>query len=52
VALIAMLVAIFPANIRAAREGLKVGGRPATRLWLRAPMQILFIGLLSWSGVR
>jgi uncharacterized membrane protein len=43
VALIVMPVAIFPANIRAAREALTVGGRPATRLWLRAPMQILFI---------
>jgi uncharacterized membrane protein len=52
VALIVMLVAIFPANIRAAREGLTVGGKPATRLWLRAPMQILFIGLLWWSSVR
>ena len=46
VALIVMLVALFPANIRAAREGLTLRGRPATQLWLRAPMQILFIGLL------
>jgi uncharacterized membrane protein len=50
-ALIVMLVALFPANIRAAREGLTVGGRPATQLWLRAPMQIFFIGLLWW-GVK
>jgi uncharacterized membrane protein len=52
VALIVMLVTIFPANIRAAREELTLGGRPATRLWLRAPMQVLFVGLLWWSGVR
>jgi uncharacterized membrane protein len=52
VALIVMLVVIFPANIRAAREKLTLGGNPATRLWLRAPMQVLFIGLLWWSGVR
>ena len=51
-ALIVMLVALFPANIRAVREGLTVGGRPATQLWLRAPMQIFFIGLLWWSGVK
>jgi uncharacterized membrane protein len=52
VALIVMLVAMFPANIRAAREGLTLGGKAATRLWLRAPMQILFIGLLWWSAVK
>jgi hypothetical protein len=36
-------------TIQAAREHLTVGGRPATRLWLRFWMQILFIGLLWWS---
>jgi len=51
-ALILMLVALFPANIRAAREGLTFRGKVATRLWLRAPMQILFIGLLWWSGIK
>jgi uncharacterized membrane protein len=50
--LIALLLAMFPANIRAAREKLKVGGREATALWLRAPMQLLFIGLLWWSTAR
>ena len=52
VALIVMLVAMFPANIRAAREGLTLGGKAATRLWLRASMQILLIGMLWWSGVN
>jgi uncharacterized membrane protein len=47
--LMLLLVAMFPANIKAAREHLMIGGRPATRLWLRLPMQILFIGLLWWS---
>lgn len=47
--LIALLLAMFPANMRAAREGLKVGGKPATALWLRLPMQILFIALLWWA---
>lgn len=50
--LILLLIAMFPANIRAARERLPVGGRPATPLWLRTPMQALFIGLLWWSAVR
>lgn len=48
--LIALLLAMFPANMKAAREGLKIGGKPATALWLRAPMQILFLGLLWWAS--
>ncbi len=47
--LIALLIAMFPANVQAARAGLKLGGKPATALWLRIPMQIVFIGLLWWS---
>lgn len=50
--LIALLVAMFPANVKAARDRLTLGGKPATALWLRAPMQILFIGLLWWSSAR
>lgn len=51
-ALCALLVAMFPANVKAAREGLSVAGNPATELWLRAPMQILFIWLAWWSTGR
>jgi uncharacterized membrane protein len=47
--LIALLFAMFPANIKAAQERLTVMGKPATMLWLRTPMQVLFIGLL-WFG--
>jgi uncharacterized membrane protein len=47
--LIALLVAMFPANMRAAFNRMELGGRAATPLWLRAPMQLLFIGLLLWS---
>jgi uncharacterized membrane protein len=43
------LLAVLPANIKAARESLTIGGRPATVLWLRIPMQILFLVLISWS---
>ena len=49
VALIVMMIAMFPANIKAAREGLTIGGKLATPLWLRTPMQVLFIGLLWWA---
>src|ERR1700757_3901822 len=35
-----LLIVLFPANIRAAREGLKIGGRPATALPLRTLLQL------------
>jgi uncharacterized membrane protein len=47
--LFVFLLAILPANFKAAREHLTVGGRPATALWLRIPMQILFLVLICWS---
>ena len=48
--LILLLIAMFPANVRAAREGLPLRGKPATELWLRVPMQGLFIGLIWWAS--
>ncbi len=47
-ALVALMIVLFPANIRAAREHLTLRDRPATNLWLRAPMQLLFIAILLW----
>ena len=38
-----MLLAVFPANIRAAREGLTMAGRPVPTLLLRTLLQILFL---------
>lgn len=52
ICLIVLLMAMFPANMKAAREKLLLRGKPATQLWLRLPMQLLFLGLLWWSGVR
>jgi uncharacterized membrane protein len=48
-ALILFFIAVLPANIHAARAGVTLRGRPATPLWLRVPMQILFIVLAWWS---
>lgn len=48
--LIAFLIAVFPANVYAALAGATLGGKPVTRLWLRTPMQLLFIALLYWSA--
>jgi uncharacterized membrane protein len=38
-----LLVAVFPANIRAAREGITIGGKPATPLLARSLIQTLFL---------
>lgn len=46
--LILLLLAIFPANWKAAREGIPLGGKSPTPLWLRAPMQVLFLVLTWW----
>jgi len=48
-ALVLFLIAVFPANVRAARTGVTLRGKPATPLWLRLPLQLLFIGLTIWS---
>ena len=48
-ALILFFIAVLPANIHAARAGVTLRGRPPTPLWLRIPMQVLFIFLAWWS---
>lgn len=45
-----LLIALFPANIRAAREHLSIGGRPATALPLRALLQIVFLSAVVVAG--
>ena len=40
---------MFIANVNAAVKGMTLRGKPVTALWLRTPMQILFIALLWWS---
>jgi uncharacterized membrane protein len=49
IALILFFIAVLPANIQAARARITLRGRPPTPLWLRVPMQILFIVLTWWS---
>lgn len=53
--LIALLVAMFPANVHAARKGLMVAGRRATPLVWRLPLQLFWIAALwvvaRWSCV-
>jgi uncharacterized membrane protein len=52
IAAIAMLLAIFPANVRASREKLTIGGRPVLGVAARGAIQIVFIGALvaaAWA---
>lgn len=44
-----LFAGMFVANVKAAQEGLTIGGSPATPLVLRLPMQILVIWLAWWS---
>ncbi len=48
--LMALLIALFPANIHAARTGETIGGRAHTPFALRLPLQIAWIGLVWWSA--
>jgi uncharacterized membrane protein len=52
VALIVFLLAVLPANIHAAQAGVTLRGAPATPLIPRVALQVFFIALLWWSGVR
>jgi uncharacterized membrane protein len=44
--LLALLIALFPANVYAAWRGLTLGGAAVTPLWLRAPLQVCWIAVL------
>ena len=46
--LIALLVAMFPANVHAARTGQLIAGRRATPLRWRLPLQLFWIAALWW----
>ena len=46
-----LLVVMFPANVSAARKGTTLRGKPPTPLWLRGPMQLLFVGMTLWVAL-
>jgi uncharacterized membrane protein len=49
--LVVLLVAMFPANVKAARKGIALRGKLPTPLWIRGPMQLLFIGMTLWVAL-
>lgn len=52
VALIVFFLAVLPANIHAARAGMTIGGSDVTPMWPRIGLQLLFIALVWWTGIR
>jgi uncharacterized membrane protein len=52
IALIVFLVAVLPANVHAALSGVTLRGAPPTSLVPRVLLQVLFIALIWWSGLR
>ena len=47
-----LLAAMFPANVNAALNGITLGGNEPASLWLRAPMQLLYVALVLWTSVK
>jgi uncharacterized membrane protein len=51
--LIALLIAVFPANLHVAMQGHMPGTDfSATVLWLRLPFQAVFIALVWWVALK
>src|ERR671913_608576 len=46
------LVAMFSANVNAALNDIPLGGQDPTPLWLRTPMQLIYIGMVWWTSVK
>ena len=50
ICLVLLLVALFPANVNAALEDIPFRGEPPTTLWLRAPIQLVFVAAVWWTS--
>lgn len=45
-----LLAAMFPANVRAAKERLTIGGRAVPKLLLRTALQLIFLAAVLLAG--
>jgi uncharacterized membrane protein len=52
ICLVLLLIAMFPANVNAALNDIPLRGEPPTSLWLRLPMQLLYIWAIWWTSVK
>lgn len=46
-----LLIALFPANVHAARAGVRLAGRPSTPLLLRTGIQLIFLTACAVAAV-
>lgn len=53
VGLMALLVAVFPANLQALSTGMRIGGHavPHALLWARLPLQLALVAWVYWACV-
>jgi uncharacterized membrane protein len=52
ICLVLLLVALSPANVYAALDEIPLRGEAATPLWIRTPMQLLYIGMVWWTSIK
>ena len=52
ICLVLLLVALFPANVYAALNEIPLRGEAPTPLWLRGPVQLLYIGMVWWTSIK
>lgn len=50
IGLLLLLLAVFPANVYAARQQIPFDGEPPTSLVLRSIEQIIFLAAVAWAG--
>ncbi len=52
ICLVLLLVGLFSANVNAALNEIPLRGEAATPLWIRTPMQFLYIGMVWWTSIK
>ena len=52
ICLVLLLVGLFSANVNAALNEIPLRGEAATPLWIRTPMQLLYIGVVWWTSIK
>lgn len=52
VGLVVLLIAMFPANVYATLNEVPFRGEAPLSLWLRTPIQVVFLVSIWWSAVR
>ncbi|WP_274366278.1 DoxX family protein [Paenibacillus thermotolerans] len=50
ICLVMLFIAMFPANVRAAREKLTIGGRPVPKMLPRSILQLIFVAAVFLAG--